>query len=174
MMKLATNFKIDSAKAKMLFDKFTRRALADFGIRSVVSTEDSDLDRDCGIDAVAMKGDNTIFLASRIIEVKPNCGDYDCFSLRNKRLSGTRTEIEKLEHNIKNNLPRPHFHVQTFVDDGLANVGIVRTRDLVNYVATHETKIKTTRNGTEFKLAPWNDLIRAGVSVRTIQIDAKK
>lgn len=174
-MILATNFNYDSIKSRMLFEKFTRRALELFGIRNVISTENSDdelkqqLDRKCGIDAVGEEAGDTIFLASRIIEVKPFGDDYDCFSLRDSRLSGNATEISKLKRKISRNLPRPHYHVQTFVDNAahLVTVGIVRTRALVNFIATHKAKVKHTADGTEFKLAFWEDLRHAGITVTT-------
>lgn len=178
MMILATCFNSDSSKSKSRFEKFIRHALASFGINDVISTEGDDeplkqlLDRDCGVDAVGIMNGDPIFIASRIIEVKPYGKDYDCFSLRNCRLSGNETELEKLNRKIRCNLPRPHFHVQAFIDDALnlVTVAIVRTRDLVNYIATHKTKSLTTRDGTEFKLATWTDLRRAGVDVRTKKI----
>lgn len=181
-MILATNFKADSKNSRNWFNRFVVPALRAFGFSDVVSVEkhDSELESRLdftGIDALATSKDGaTMTLASRIIQKKPNCGDYDCFSLRDSRSTGYQTEFEKLKRAIEKNSLRPHFHIQTFVDDALnsATVGIVRTRDLVNYIATYETKTKTTHDGTEFKLAFWNDLKRAGVNVRTVRIDTKK
>ena len=162
---MATNFKADAKNSRNWFNRFVVPALRVFGFSDVVSVEkhDSELESRLdftGIDALATS--------------KENCGDYDCFSLRDSRLTGYQTEFEKLKRAIEKNSLCPHFHVQTFIDDtlNLATVGIVKTRDLVNYIAAHKTKTKTTRDGTEFKLATWKDLIRAGVKVTTIKIDA--
>ena len=179
---MATNFQTDSKNSRNWFNRFVVPALRAFGFSDVVSAEkqDSQLKRlldFAGVDALARDTDGaTVTLASRVIEVKPYGGDYDCFSVRNSRANGYKTEDEKLQRAIEINSLRPMWHCQTFIDEtlNLATVGIVRTRDLVNYIATHETKPKITRDGTKFKLAFWKDLIRAGVSVRTIQIDAKK
>ena len=116
----------------------------------------------------------TVTLASRVIEVKPYGGDYDCFSVRNSRANGYETEDEKLQRAMEINSLRPMWHCQTFIDEtlNLATVGIVRTHDLVNYIATHETKPKITRDGTKFKLAFWKDLKRAGVDVQIKKITA--
>lgn len=180
MRTLATNFKNDSKNSRNWFNRFVVPALRAFGFSDVVSVEkhDSELESRLdftGIDALATSKDGaTMTLASRIIQKKPNCGDYDCFSLRDSRSTGNQTEFEKLKRAIEKNSLRPHFHIQTFVDDvlNLATVSIVKTRDLVNYIAAHKTKTKTTRDGTEFRLATWKDLIRAGVKVTTIKINA--
>ena len=179
---MATDFQTDSKNSQSRFSRFVEPALRAFGFSNVVSAEkqDSQLKRlldFAGVDALATSKDGaTMTLASRIIQKKkkPNCGDYDCFSLRNSRSTGYRTEFEKLKRAIEKNSLRPMWHCQTFIDEtlNLATVGIVRTRDLVNYTATHKTKTKTTNDGANFKLVKWRDLIRAGVKVTTIKIDA--
>lgn len=182
MRTLATTFKNDFAKSQKLFEKFTRPALELFGFKKVISIEkgglplNQELDRNCGIDAGGTKDGDFMFIASRIIEIKPYGSDYDCFSLRNKRLSNTETEIEKLERKIKFGLPCPIWHVQTFVDLPLnvATVAIVLTKQLINFLTDYKAKIKTTNNGTEFKLVRWQDLKRGGVDFQTTTIKAKK
>ena len=180
-MTLATNFKSDAKGSRALFEKFTRRALENLGFKNIHSVENGNeqlenlLDCNGGIDIVGTKNGDLIFLASRIIKIEPEHGsDYDCFSLRNLRLSGNETEISKLERKIRLGLPRPQYHVQTFIDEilNLATIAIVRTRELVEFISTHKTKTKTTRDGTEFKLATWQDLTRAGVEVTTKKITA--
>lgn len=180
-MTLATNFKVDAKNSRALFEKFTRRALEILGFKNIHSVENGNeqleslLDRNGGIDVAGTKDGDLIFLASRVIKIEPKHGsDYDCFSLRNLRLSGNETEISKLERKIQLGLPRPQYHVQTFFDEilNLATIAIVRTRELVQFITTHKTKTKTTRDGTEFRLATWKDLIRAGVTVTTIKINA--
>lgn len=168
MRTLATNFKADSKNSRNWFNRFVVPALRAFGFSDVVSVEkhDSELESRLdftGIDALATSKDGaTLTLASRIIQKKPNCGDYDCFSLRDSRSTGNQTEFEKLKRAIEKNSLRPQYHIQTFVDDALnlATVSIVKTCDLVNYIATcKKTKIKTTRDGTEFRLATWKEAV---------------
>ena len=182
MRTLATDFQADSANSQSKFSRFVEPALRALGFSDVVSAEkqDSQLKRlldFAGVDALARDTDGaTVTLASRVIEVKPYGDDYDCFSVRNSRANGYRTEDEKLQRAIEINSLRPMWHCQTFIDErlNLATVAIVRTRDLVNYIATHKTKTKTTHDGTKFKLATWQELKRAGVEVRTTQIKTKK
>lgn len=180
-MILATNFKSDAKGSRALFEKFTRPALEYSGFKNIHSVENGNeqlenlLDRNGGIDVAGTKDGDLIFLASRVIKIEPEKGsDYDCFSLRNLRLSGNETEISKLERKIRLGLPRPQYHVQTFIDEilNLATIAIVRTRELVQFIITHKTKTKTTRDGTEFRLATWKDLISSGVHVDLIKIDA--
>lgn len=177
---MATCFKADSKNSRNWFNRFVVPALRAFGFVDIVSTEEHDSDLKAlldyaGIDALAKDTSGaTVALASRVIEVKPYGKDYDCFSLRDSRANGYKTEKDKMQRAIDFDSLRPMWHVQTFIDNGLATAAIVRTRDLVNYIATHKTKTKTTRDGTEFKLAFWNDLRLAGITVRTIQIGAKK
>ena len=100
---MATNFKTDSKNSRNWFNRFVVPALRAFGFTDVVSVEkhDSKLESSldfAGVDALAVDKDGaTMTLASRIIQKKPNCGDYDCFSLRDSRLSGYQTEFEKLK-----------------------------------------------------------------------------
>lgn len=175
---MATTFKTDSAGSCAFFEKFTRRALEMFGFKNLISLENDNplrrlLDCSCGIDAAGIKDGDTMFIASRVIEVKPYGSDYDCFSVRNKRLSGNETELAKLKRKIKLGLPRPQWHVQTFVSKAkdMATVAIVRTRELVDFILAHKPIIKPTRDKTEFWLARWQDLIRTGVKVTTFTID---
>ena len=128
-----------------------------------------------GIDVLARRDDGaTVSFASRIIQMKPNFGNYDCFSLRDARSSGSTTEFEKLQRAIKFNSLRPMWHVQTFVDkeNDEAHVSIVDTKSLVE-VAAANSKILTTRDKTTFRLVPFADLRRAGIEVQTVNIKQK-
>ena len=179
---MATTFHSDSKNSRNWFSRFVRPALREFGFDNVISVEKHDSKLECsldfaGVDALATDKDGaTITLASRVIEVKPYGKNYDCFSLRDSRSTGYQTEFEKLKRAIEKNSLRPMWHCQTFVDleKETATCSIVRTNALVQFLDVDNPKTKTTSDGTTFRLAPWQDLIRAGVSVRTIQIDAKK
>lgn len=133
------------------------------------------LDRDCGVDLIIGKPNGSymeyIPCASRVIEVLPNGRDYDCFSVRNERASGNRTEHQKLSDTTK---PRPMYHIQTFVDNvtGTAKVAIVQTSDLFKFMATGATKTITCHDGTKFNLAKWVDLITAGIKIFVYKICA--
>ena len=143
---MATNFKTDSKNSRNWFSRFVRPALREFGFDNVISVEKHDY--------------------------------YDCFSLRDSRSTGYQTEFEKLKRAIEKNSLRPMWHCQTFVDleKETATCSIVRTNALVQFLDVDNPKTKATSDGTTFRLAPWQDLIRAGVNVTTIKIgvDGKK
>lgn len=178
---MATNFKNDSSQSRSWFNRFVVPALSRFGFSDICSAENHESELDslldlAGIDALAKRGDGaTVSFASRIIQMKPNLGNYDCFSLRDARSSGHTTEFEKLQNAIKFNSLRPMWHVQTFVDkeNDEAHVSIVDTKSLVEVAAT-DSKILTTRDKTVFRLVPFADLRRAGVEIQTVNIKAKK
>lgn len=180
-MTLATNFKTDSETSQKRFEQFTRKALEKLGFKNIHSTENRDepikkmLDF-AGVDAVAQDDNGLTFLASRIIQKKSYGKDYENFSFRSKRPTGGKTELPKLIHNIQSGNPRPIWHVQTTIDENeeSASVTVAKTKDVISYVTSHEPKIKTTDDGTEFWLAPFSDLRRAGVELKTIRIDGKK
>ena len=176
---MATNFKTDATRSQKQFSKFVEPALLAFGFTDIVSTEshDSELARFldyAGVDALArQKNGATVTIASRIIQIKPNGNDYNCFSIRDTRRNGQATELEKLQHAIKRNSLRPYFHCQTFVDyeKEEAIVSLVRTAPLVQFVVDYPS-FKDTCDGAKFRLAYWQDLLLAGVNVSTLKIDA--
>ena len=178
---MATSFKSDAAHSQNWFVRFVVPALRHFGFTDIASTEarnsaaETLLDRGAGIDALARRRDGAIVaLASRILEVKPYGGEYSCFSLRDSRFNGNTTEFEKLQRAIKMNSVRPMWHCQTFVDveKGKATVALVRTKELVQFVADNPL-FKDTKDGTKFRLAPWHDLSKAGVKYWTVTMDGE-
>lgn len=66
------------------------------------------------------------------------------------------------------------IHCQTFIDEDeqAATCAIVRTGQLISFLACHEPKYKFTRDGTKFALAYWDDLRREGVKVAVFRINA--
>lgn len=176
---MATNFKSDAKKSRAWFKKFTCRALEILGFKNVHSVEshDSELTKlldYAGVDALAQKDGATMTIASRIIQKTPTGNDYSCFSIRDSRTSGTKTEFEKLKGAIEINSLRPMWHCQTFIseDKKSAIVSLIRTRQLVSFIKNHESKFKITNDGTRFKLADWKDLISAGVHIDLIKVGA--
>lgn len=173
-----TSFKRSAENSRRLFAKFVEPALKRFGFADIISTENHSeplkkiLDF-AGIDALARQDDMSVGLASRVIQKKSGCVDYKNFSLRDKRINGKLTELEKLRSAIKANSLRPQWHIQTFVDEDerSAIVALCPTRKLIDYAGSHELKTKVTNDGTIFRLAPWRDLKKAGINVRLFQID---
>ena len=66
------------------------------------------------------------------------------------------------------------IHIQSFIDEDeqAAKCAIVRTGQLISFLACHEPKYKTTRDGTRFALAYWDDLRRKGIQVAVFKINA--
>ena len=83
VMILATSYKNDSAKTQKYFSRFVIPALNEFGIKDVVSVErcnsalEKKLDLAC-VDAVGDYSGVLVAIASRIVQVNPYGGDYDC------------------------------------------------------------------------------------------------
>ena len=178
---MSTTLSSDANRSKKFSDTYLEPLMKHFGW-TFKTTENHDnpveawLDQDAGIDLVIGKPINSKYTeyipcASRVIEILPNGRDYDCFSLRNERASGNRTECSKLSDVTK---PRPMCHIQTFVDNvtGTAKVAIVKTSDLFKFMATGATKTITCHDGTKFNLAKWLDLLEAGIKIFVYKICA--
>lgn len=173
-----TDFERKANFSRKSFDEFVLPAMKFWGYTSIVSTEqhESELKRlmdYAGIDALAQKAGSVIAFSSRLIQKISGGSDYQNFSIRDKRNNNHTTELEKLRGAIKQNSLRPMISIQGFVepDEQAATIAFCRTRDLIHFVADrHETRTKSTRDGTRFLILPWRDLIQANCAVRILQV----
>lgn len=146
------------------FDELIRPVLPQlFGSCEFIRTEGSPeeiakiLDQNIGIDGLIKKGSVYYGLGSRI---QSGSGVWNTFTIRKSRVSGHITELEKLRRAIKNDAMRPHFTMHAYVTNNeLKSIGVVRTRDLVEYIDNHECKTRFAYDGkAEFVYVNWGDI----------------
>ena len=92
------------------------------------------LDRYAAIDAWYIETEKGIRgLASRI----QYDANYQTFTIRKERETGTRTEYEKICHAISHNWLYPYWFCQAYIQNNpkkLLSVGLCKTCDLINYI----------------------------------------
>lgn len=126
------------------------------------------LDMRMGIDAMVESKDVFYGLASRI---QIDSGVWNTFTIRSRRESGNTTELEKLRRAIKHDTLRPQITVQAYVEnDKLKTMGLARTKDIVEYIDTHDCDGRTSNDGrkVQFKIVPWDKMREAGYKVIVI------
>ena len=167
-------FNTDAKRSLRAFDKFTRPALMTSPkVKNILTTElqDSDLattlDLQAGIDGLIVTNDGQIFnFASRVQFGK----NYEAFSIRRSRPTGTTTEFSKLARAQKTGAAMPFVHIQSFIadDEQSAIVGIAPTRNLISYIGDHGDQWRENYSGETFYFVPWSEL--KGVCI--FQVDA--
>ena len=170
----------DAAFSVAGFKKFSVHAIkAHFGDDALIhSYEDSnnpvdrELDLKFGIDGVIVDGDDWSHnYASRVCRAQ----GYPTFTVRAERLSGTKTELAKLR---QVDTPKPEYHIQAYVDEHGAIVGIAERVEILRAIA--HGKATTTRNrndGTEFKAVKFVDvegcrIYRVDISGNVVDVTA--
>lgn len=147
-------FEQDAQKSRVGFEQFTRHALAKFfgGDAQIHSYEGSndpverELDLNHGIDGVIVDGEGWAHnYASRVQFLKYGGLSFNTFTIRTRRPSGAKTEIDKMQAVDE---PTSAIHVQTYVDgDGRgAVVGIAGTAEVKQAVYRYKLKPKTNHS----------------------------
>lgn len=148
------DIKSDAQKSIRAFKKFTVHAIkARFGdnaqIRSYEGSKDPaerDLDLNHGIDGVIVDGEGYHhFYASRVQFLKYGGLSFNTFTIRTRRPSGAKTEIDKMQAVDEQTSA---IHVQTYVDgDGRgAVVGIAGTAEVKQAVYRYKPETKYNRS----------------------------
>lgn len=109
-------------------------------------------------------------IASRI---QTDNKDWSSFTIRDSRITGARTEREKLNFLINGNGGwfYPHLHVQAYAksqNGPIISIGIVRTVDLVRFVNETCCESNCVHNAT-FSICWWQDMINNGIQVHVIK-----
>ena len=172
-MKLQINNRVDrdARKSVVTFRKFTTLAIkAHFGDDATIhSYEDSEnpdeRKRDLynAIDGIVIDSEGwTHNFASRVT-FKPQ---YQNFTVRGYRPSGTKTEIDKIGQVDE---PKPEISIQTCVDERGAVVAIAETVELYRFIERYKPAMRFNHyDGVGFYPVPFASL----ASVRVFYVDA--
>lgn len=139
----------DARKSVAAFRKFTEYAIrAHFGANAKIrsfedsaNTDEHERDLKYGIDGVITDGEGWTHNYASRVTFKPQ---YQNFTVRGYRPSGTKTEIDKIGQVDE---PKPEFHIHTCVgSDGRgALVAIDETVELYQYIERYKPGMRYNR-----------------------------
>jgi len=128
------------------------------------SVENSDneilnlLDKYSGIDLIVLRDKALRGVASRV----QWGNNWDTFTIRYKRHTGSKTEYEKRIENIENGEFYPALTLQAYLnnrnENKLLSLGVIRTKDLYELTQTHKELFKMRKSDNEFKFISWSDI----------------
>lgn len=88
--------------------------------------------------------------------------DWNTFTIRSKRHTGTQTELEKRLYQIENGYFYPAFTMQAYFDNrktnNLLSIGIIKTIDLYTLFKEQPKLFKTRCSDNEFVYVHWDDI----------------
>lgn len=125
------------------------------------------LDMQCGIDYLQVHENGLVVgIASRFQDY-PN---MRTFTVRNKRESGAKTEMEKRQLAIKHRFIYPALTMQGYVQKGdIVGIGITSTRQLLWFVERGYAKSQHTgedqKGQAAFWVCRWDDMRNHGIKV---------
>ncbi|MBA7512959.1 hypothetical protein ES705_04968 [subsurface metagenome] len=117
------------------------------------------LDMVCGIDYIWVRDKKVRGIASRV-----QWGhNYDTFTIRYERKSGTETEYKKRLEAIKEKESfRPYLTMQMYCDNEkeneLESLAIIKTEDLFEIIFTYPKLVHETKSNNFFKYILWDDI----------------
>jgi hypothetical protein len=121
------------------------------------------LDTKCGIDWIVENDEQMITVASRIQFSK----NWQSFTIREIRHTGSKTEYEKRIEAIKNNYLYPLYTCQCYFKEDYTFLGgaIMRTVDLYESLKNGYT---TRKSDNQFKVKYFKDIANEGYSIKII------
>lgn len=146
-----------------------------FGCRMInveqqVTKTDKVLDQQCGIDYLLDTRLSVVAVASRVQTIKADRTPFRTFTIRCGR-NGFSSELEKLKlAHLDPQILRSGLTLQAYLDPNqtILVMGVIRTKDLAEYVASYEEIIDRRTNsqdGKQFLSIPWAQLEDAGYTV---------
>jgi hypothetical protein len=137
--------------------------------QQVTKTEEV-LDKQCGIDYLLDTRVSVVAVSSRIQTIKADRTPFRTFTIRCGR-NGFASELEKLKlAHLDPQILRSGLTLQAYLDPNqtILVMGVIRTRDLAEYVTSYEEIIDRRTNsqdGKQFLSIPWAQLEDAGYTV---------
>lgn len=151
----------------LLAERFGCRMI---NIEEQVTKTSKVLDQQCGIDYLLDTGVSVIAVSSRIQTIKADRTPFRTFTIRCGR-NGFASELEKIKlAHLDPQILRSGITLQGYLDcnQTILVMGVIRTRDLAEYVTSYEDIIDRRTNsqdGKQFLSIPWSELEDAGYTV---------
>ena len=122
------------------------------------------LDKLSGIDYIRQNENGLQGIAARVQWGK----NWDTFTIRSKRHTGTKTELEKRLYAIENGYFYPAFTLQAYFDNrqtnNLLSIAVIKTIDLYNIYQNKFELFENNKSDNEFSFIRWgkipDDLIK--------------
>jgi hypothetical protein len=116
------------------------------------------LDRLSGIDYIRKDESGLQGIAARVQWGK----DWQTFTIRSSRHTGSKTELEKRIFQIKNGYFFPAFTLQAYFDNrsdnNLLSIAVIKTIDLYNFIIKNPDEIEKRKSDNEFIVIRWSKL----------------
>lgn len=85
--------------------------------------------------------------------------NWDTFTIRAKRISGTQTELEKRLWQIENGYFYPEYTLQAYFDNrksnNLLSIAMIKTKDLYNLYRDNPTIFENQKSDNDFIFVKW-------------------
>jgi len=175
-MKIYNNWKTDlkdSNKAIMSISKTILPQLISGEIYSIENVDNNILlmlDQCSGIDIIRKNEKGLQGVAVRV-QFGHN---YNTFTIREKRHTGNKTELEKRIEQIEGGYFYPAYTIQAYfnsrMDLNLKSIAIIDTKDLYKFIIDikNNTLIYTNRSDNIFKFCYWKDLENYNCRIKII------
>jgi hypothetical protein len=115
------------------------------------------LDTKSGIDYIRENDLGMQGIASRVQWGK----NWDTFTIRTKRHTGTKTELSKRLEQIKNGYFYPAFTLQAYFDNkqdmNLLSIAITKTLELYEFIEKNKNLIYSNKSDNDFIFVKWSD-----------------
>lgn len=125
-------------------------------------------DKHSGIDLIRQNKIGLQGVASRVQFGK----DWQTYTIRSKRQSGAKTELEKRLAQIQRGYFYPEFTLQAYFDSrkdlNLRSIAVVRTVDLYHFVINNPSRVQERTSDNEFLVCSWHDLKSLGYEIKII------
>ncbi len=162
-MNVYNNWKVDNKASQSAIEK-SRAVISKYILGDLYSVESSDneilllLDKYAGIDLVVLKDGNIKGVASRV-----QWGhNWDTFTIRSKRHTGTKTEYEKRVDAINNGHLYPALTMQIYCNNrennDIQSMGIMKTIDLYELLDIKKELFKVRESDNVFHFIKWIDI----------------
>jgi len=88
--------------------------------------------------------------------------DFQSFTIRSRRVSGAKTELEKRIKQIKSGYFYPYLTLQAYFDNrqdnNLLSVGVIRTIHLYEFHHSHNHQVFKNKADNDFDIVYWRDI----------------
>lgn len=158
------NWKVDLKDSVIALDSIKNTVLPKLirgNIHTIENKKDEVLikiDTKSGIDYIREDNNGLQGIAARV-----QWGNaWDTFTIRSRRHTGTKTELEKRLYQIKNGYFYPYFTLQAYFDsrdsNSLLSIAIIKTTDLYRLYRDSNNLFESNRSDNEFVFVRWRNI----------------
>lgn len=125
-------------------------------------------DKHSGVDLIRQDKIGLQGIASRV----QFGNDWQTYTIRAKRQSGAKTELEKRLEQIQHGYFYPAFTLQAYFDNrkdlNLLSIAVVKTVDLYHFLINNPSRVKKRTSDNMFIFCSWYDLKASGYKIKII------